>query len=191
MNRVLLLWSFVAAFMLASPALAAPPEDDKAAEKADDKADDGKAEAKEETKTDEAKADEAKAEGDGDEKAVEKADEKAEGPAEVETDEEAVEAAGELINAIQTKHWGLAIGLGLTLLVFVLRKVKVLSKVPSKALPWVTAVLGILGYMAAAFMSDGANLTDAALGGLMTGAAAVGLWEMLLKHFLQGKKAEA
>jgi hypothetical protein len=180
-----MLWAFMAAFMLASPAMAQPP------------AEDTKADAKEDTKADAPAA----AEGETKEeaKAEEKADEKAEGddakaedaPAEIKTDEEAVEAAGELINAIQQKHWGLAVGLGLTLLVFGLRKVKVLAKVPAKALPWVTAVLGVLGYVAAALMVDGADLMDAAMGGLMTGAAAVGLWEMVLKNFLGGKKAES
>ena len=38
-------------------------------------------------------------------------------------------------------------GLALSLLVFGLRKVKVLEKVPAKALPWVTAVIGVVGYM--------------------------------------------
>ena len=187
MNRILMLWAFVAAFMLTSPVMAAP---EGPAEKVEEKSD-----AKADTKTDEKaeeKADE-KAEEKGDEKKEGEAaegDEKADGPAEVTTDEEAVEAAGELINALQQKHWALAFGLGLSLLVFGLRKAKVLAKVPAKVLPWVTAALGVVGYVAAALMVDGADIGDAVLGGLMTGAAAVGLWEMVLKNFLGGKKAE-
>lgn len=191
-NRFPMLLVFLAAFMFTTPALAQPPGDDA---KAEEKVDDGNA--------DDAKADgtDAKAEEKSDAKAEEKADAKAEekadgtdgtdtdaAPKEVETDEEAVAAAGELITAIQEKHWALALGLGLSLLVFGLRKVKVLAKVPKKALPWVTAVLGIVTYVAAALMTDGANVTDALWGGAMTGAAAVGLWEMVLKNFLGGSK---
>ena len=81
-------------------------------------------------------------------------------------------------------------GLGLSLLVFGLRKAKVLAKVPAKMLPWVTAVIGVVGYVVAALMTDGANMTDAIVGGATTGVAAVGLWEMVLKHFLSKKDAE-
>jgi hypothetical protein len=187
MNRLTLLLAFLAAFAITSPAFAEQPEPDAKADdaKADEKTDDAKTDEKADVKSDE-KVDDAKA-GDGDEA---KTDEKGDGPAEVTTDEEAVEAAGELINAIQTKHWGLAVGLGLALLVFGLRKAKVLSKVPSKALPWVTAVLGVVGYIAAAMMVEGADLMDAAMGGAMTGAAAVGLWEMVLKNFLGSKSSD-
>ena len=95
-------------------------------------------------------------------------------------------AAG-LFKAIQQKHWGLALGLGLSLLVFGLRRMKVLAKVPAKALPWVTALLGVIGYVTAALMADDADLMSAAIGGASTGIAAVGLWEMVLKHFLSKK----
>ena len=192
-NRFTVLLAFLAAFMFISPALAQPPEGDAKAEK---KADDGKTdEAKAEEKAD-AKADETKTEEKTDAKADAKTDEKADatgdtdGAKEIETDEEAVSAAQDFATAIGQKHWALALGLGLSLLVFGLRKVKVLAKVPSKALPWVTAALGIVTYVAAALMTDGASITDALWGGAMTGAAAVGLWEMVLKNFLGSKASE-
>jgi len=52
-------------------------------------------------------------------------------------------------------------------------------------------VTSMAGYVAAALMVDGAVVLDAVLGGLTTGAAAVGLWEMVFKHFLGSKKEEA
>ncbi|HUW59283.1 MAG TPA: hypothetical protein VMZ92_21800, partial [Planctomycetota bacterium] len=191
MNRFTVLLAFLAVFMITTPAFAGQPETDAKADdaKAEGTADDAKTEEKaDEAKADEAKADEAKAD---DVKTDDvKTDEKADGPAEIKSDEEAVEAVGGLLKAIQTKHWGLAVGLGLSLLVFGLRKAKVLAKVPAKALPWVTAVLGVVGYVAAAMMVEGADLMDAAMGGAMTGAAAVGLWEMVLKNFLGATASE-
>jgi len=194
-SRFTLLLGFLAAFAISSPVVAAPEAEEAKAEEAkpeEAKAEEAKAEeAKaEEAKAEEAKAEEAKAEEPKAEEA--KAEEaKAEEPKEIETDEEAVEAAKDLITAIHEKHWALVIGLGLSLLVFILRKVKVLAKVPKKALPWVTAALGIMTYVAAALMAEDANLSDALLGGAMAGAAAVGLWEMLLKNFLGGSAASS
>ena len=103
-------------------------------------------------------------------------------PVEANSDEEAVAAAKGLYSAIADRNWALAVAFGLTLLVFGLRKLKVLAKVPAKAVPWVTAALAIAGYVAAALMAPGAALGEAALTGLAAGASAVGLWEMVLKH---------
>lgn len=196
-DRVMLLLTFLAAFAITTPAFAQPPAEDAKAEtdtktdeaKADDvKADEAKADEKEEAKSDEKKDDAKAAEGDearaDEDGKAEKADD-----GQIATDEEAVEAAKGLLTAIHQKHWALALGLGLSLLVFGLRKAKVLSKVPSKALPWVTAVLGIVGYIAVALSVEGADIMDAVWGGAVTGAAAVGLWEMVLKNFLGGKKS--
>jgi hypothetical protein len=178
-NRLLFLVAFFAAFTLTSPVLAQPPEADAKTEEV--KADDTKVEEKAEAPAEEKAAPEAKAEdGDTEGKAATK---------EIETDEEAVEAASGLYTALANRDWALAIALGLTLLVFILRKVKVLAKVPSKAVPWVTAVLAMGGYVAAALMTPGVAIGPALMEGAAAGAAAVGLWEMLLKHFL-GTKSE-
>ena len=76
------------------------------------------------------------------------------------------------------------------MLVFVLRKVKILAKVPKKMLPWVTAGMGVATYVGAALMTEGASIPDALWGGAVTGVAAVGLWEMVLKNLLgESKKA--
>jgi len=172
-NRLLFLVAFFAAFALTSPVLAQLPEPDAKTEEV--KADD--------TKVEEKAAPEAKAEdaaGDTEGKAA---------TTEIETDEEAVETASGLYTALANRDWALAIAFGLTLLVFILRKVKVLSKVPSKAVPWVTAVLAMVGYVAAALMTPGVVIGSALMEGAAAGAAAVGLWEMLFKHFL-GTKSE-
>jgi len=183
-NRFVLLFAFFAAFALTSPVLASAPEPDAKAEEA---------------KAEEVKADDTKVAETGDAKVEEKADEKApeadgdtEGKTEtkeIKTDEEAVEAAQGLYSALANRDWALAIAFGLMLLVFVLRKVKVLAKVPAKAIPWVTAGLAAAGYVVAALMTPGVAIGSAVMEGLAAGAAAVGLWEMLLKHFL-GNKSE-
>lgn len=194
-NRMLMLLAFMAAFMLTSPATAAPPKEDEAAteEKADDaKADDEKAE---EGKSDDAKADDEKAEdakaddgkAEGETGAVDEADD----PAEIGSDEEAVSAVQELIGAAQGGQWSLVVALAIMLLVYVVKRFALKDKLPSKVVPWVAAATSMAGYVAAALMVDGAVILDAVLGGLATGAAAVGLWEMVFKHFLGAKKAEA
>lgn len=200
MSRYLQLLFALFFITLSTPALASPPEGGDAPA-ADAKADDAKADApaedaKADAKAEEAKADDAKEDAKADD-AKEEAkatdgdgtggDEKAD-TKEIETDEEAVEAAGDLYKALTDRNWALALAFGLALLVWLLRKVKVLSKVPAKAVPWVSAGLAAAGYVVAALMSGGAALGTALMEGAAAGAAAVGLWEMLLKHFLGGKK---
>jgi hypothetical protein len=179
-NRMMMLFAFLAAFVLSAPVLAAPPEGDApAAVEAAGETGDTKAEAPAE-KADEKAAHEAKADGTDDAKE----------PKVVETDEEAIEAAEGLYSALVDRNWALAIAFGLTLLVFGLRKLKILDKVPAKTIPIVTAVLAMVGYVAAALMTPGVAIGPAVMEGFAAGAAAVGLWEMLFKHFLAGKKAE-
>lgn len=193
-NRLMMLLAFLAVFTLSAPALAAPPEGDTAAaeETKDDAAkDDAKSDEKADGETGEApKADVGGDSPDADTGDTGAAADDGDKPAELETDDEAVDAAKDLFSALQQKQWALALGLALSLLVFGLRKVKVLDKVPSKMVPWLTAALGVATYMGAALMVDGADLVEALLGGAMTGAAAVGLWEMVLKHLLGKKAAE-
>ena len=121
----------------------------------------------------EAKADEAKAEAK---------------PAEPETASEAWAIGKMMIEAFKSKNWGLAVGLLLMLLVFVLRKTPVLAKVPTKAMPWVAAALGIVGSVSTG-LASGVLWYEALIHGVFLGAAATGLWEMIFKHV--GKKAPA
>lgn len=190
-NRMTLLLAFLAAFMFASPAAAAPPEEDaKAEEKADD------AEGAEDAAPTEEKADEVAAPEDaeeGDEPAAngdEKADEKVDGPAEIESDEEAMDTVSQLVAAAKEGHWSLVVAFSIMLLVYLLNRFGVASKLGQKAVPWVAAGTGVLGYVAAYLMVEGATIVDGVTNGVMAGAAAVGLWELLFKHFLGNKGAE-
>ena len=104
--------------------------------------------------------------------------------------EEAILLIEQLVKAAQAGQWQLFVGLLLTFIVWVLRKFNIISFLPSKAVPWVAAAIGMLGYLGVS-LASGLALLPAILQGLLVGAAAVGLWEMLGKHILKKKKAEA
>jgi len=104
--------------------------------------------------------------------------------------EEAILLIEQLVKAAQAGQWQLFVGLLLTLIVWILRKFNILNFLPSKAVPWVAAAIGMLGYLGVS-LASGLALLPAILQGLLVGAAAVGLWEMLGQHFLKPKKAEA
>jgi hypothetical protein len=186
---MLMLLAFMAAFMLTSPAMAAPPEEKAATE---EKADDG---APEEAKADAGAPEEAKADAGTPDEAATGGDtggaEEGDGPAEIKTDEEAVSAVEQIVSAAKGGQWSLVVALSIMLLVYLVKRFGLKDKLPSKVVPWAAAGLSMAGYVAAALMVDGAAMLDAALGGLATGAAAVGLWEMVFKHFLGSKSAEA
>lgn len=103
--------------------------------------------------------------------------------------EEAGEVAGALADAIQDKNWALLFGLLLSMLVALANKFGLKDKVGGKAIPWVTSGLAVLGSLSAALVG-GFPLMDAISQGLVAGVAAIGGWEMILKHMLN-KKTEA
>jgi len=103
--------------------------------------------------------------------------------------EEAGEVAGTLADAIQNKNWALLFGLILSMLVALANKFGLKDKVGSKAIPWVTSGLAVVGSLSAALVG-GLPLLDALSQGLVAGVAAIGGWEMILKHLL-AKKTEA
>lgn len=178
MSRYLKLIFALFVMTFSTPALAALPNTDAPAAEAktsDVKAEEAKAGDETGTETGGVAKTDGETETGGDAKAETK---------EIKTDEEAVEAAGDLYNALTDRNWSLAVALALALLVWLLRKVNVLKKVPAAAVPWVSAGLAAAGYVVAALMVDGASLLTALLEGAAAGAAAVGLWEMLLKHLL-------
>jgi len=182
-NRMMMLFAFLAAFVLSAPVLAAPPTE--AAPAADTDA--APAVAADTDAAPEAKAEEPKA----DEKKAEAKTDEGEKPAVITTDEEAMSAVSMLIDAAKNGHWSLVIALSIMLLIYVGNRTGLLKKLPNKALPWVAAGIGMGGYIAAALMVEGTSMMDAVTGGVVVGAAAVGLWEMVFKHFLASKKAEA
>ena len=109
-------------------------------------------------------------------------------PASVEiTDEEAVEAVTDLVDAAQTKNWVLLLSAMLTLVIFAFRRFNLLSKVPPRYLPTVAVVLGVAGDLLYSLKTGGAVSTT----GVVIGLASVGIWELLLKHFLAQKKQSA
>jgi len=126
--------------------------------------------AKDEAPADEAKADEAPA------------------PTPEQIDD-AVESVSLLVDALQSKNWALAIGILLSLLVAFANKFGLKDKVGSKALPWVTSGVAVVGAIGAALMA-GVSIMEAASQGLVAGVAAIGGWEMILKHLLAAKKEE-
>lgn len=103
---------------------------------------------------------------------------------------EAIEDVGLLVEAAKNGNWVLFAGILILLLIFLLDKVvKLKERVPSKAIPWVAAALGIVA-------SIGAQLTtsipwgQALVQGLLSGAVAVGLWELVFQH-LKTKATES
>jgi len=95
-----------------------------------------------------------------------------------------------LVDALQSKNWALVFGILLSLLVSIANKFGLKDKVGSKALPWVTSGTAVAGAVGAALLS-GFPVMEALSQGLVAGVAAIGGWEMILKHFLAPKKSEA
>jgi len=105
------------------------------------------------------------------------------------SDEEATAAVKTLLD-YQSGGWGALVAALLTLIIFVVRKTGALNKLPKEALPWVAAGVAMVGDVVAAVVA-GTAVPDALLQGLMLGAAAVGFWEMALKHALKPRKKTA
>ncbi len=104
--------------------------------------------------------------------------------------EEAILLIEQLVKAAQAGQWQLFVGLLLTLIVWILRKFNIIKFVPSKAVPWVAAAIGMVGYLGVS-LASGLALLPAILQGILVGAAAVGLWEMIGQHVLKPKEDEA
>jgi hypothetical protein len=106
-------------------------------------------------------------------------------PAPPENIEDAAESLDFLVAAAKGGHWSLFFGVLLTLLVWLLDKfVKIKDKVGKAAMPWVATGLGVLGTLGIA-LSSGLPVGEALLQGFLTGASAVGLWELLFKHLMK------
>ena len=104
--------------------------------------------------------------------------------------EDAVDAVSDevsvLSEALQSQNWALVFGILLSLLVAVANKFGLKDKVGSKAIPWVTSGVAVAGAVSAALMA-GVSVMDAVPQGLIAGVAAIGGWEMVLKHILARK----
>lgn len=107
----------------------------------------------------------------------------AEAPAEV-----SVQDVSLLVTALQSQNWPLAVGLALSILVALANKFGLKNAVGDKAIPWVTMGLAVAATVGAALAAG--TPVGAALGqGVLAGVAAIGGWELILKHFLASKKA--
>jgi len=96
---------------------------------------------------------------------------------------------GELLNMMITAakggEWSLFVAALIMVLVFLATKIKFIDNLlPASAKPWVAAVAGVLGAVATVAMTTG-DWLQAVLSGLVTGAAASGLWELIGKRFLK------
>jgi uncharacterized membrane protein len=96
---------------------------------------------------------------------------------------------GELVNmmisAAKGGEWSLFVAALIMVLVFLATKIKFIDNLlPAAAKPWVAAVAGVLGAVATVAMTTG-DWLQAVLSGLVTGAAASGLWELIGKRILK------
>jgi len=102
------------------------------------------------------------------------------------------EEAGELLNAAikaaEGGHWAIFAGFLIMLVIWGLRRVNWLNSVPDQYIPWISAGIGIVSYVAIA-LAAGTGVRVAITQGCMAGVEAVGLWELVFKRLL-GKKEE-
>lgn len=107
-------------------------------------------------------------------------------PAETPTEADVPGLVKLLAQAVKDKDWQLVVALIVMLLVasgnFILIKLNVLGEERRKAaLPWIAAVSATLVLFASTLIAGG-GWWSAAIAGLVTGAAATGLWELVFKH---------
>lgn len=90
-----------------------------------------------------------------------------------------------MINAAKGGEWSIFVAALIMVLVFLATKIQFIDNIlPKEAKPWVAAVAGVLAAVATTVITTGDWLT-AILSGLVTGAAATGLWELIGKRFLK------
>jgi hypothetical protein len=90
----------------------------------------------------------------------------------------------DFLSAIQQHHWPVAVGLGIAIALYVANRANLLKNVPSKYTPTLAAVLGVISAIGAQ-LATGMSWEEAIGKGFLAGAAATGLWEMVLKHVLK------
>jgi hypothetical protein len=88
-----------------------------------------------------------------------------------------------LVDAVQGGHWAVLVGLALTVLVWVARRMLGPKKLPSSAIPIVNVVIGVVVAIAD-LLIRGQPWYEALGTGLLVSAAAGGFWGMLGKHLL-------
>jgi len=96
-------------------------------------------------------------------------------------DENPAEFISNLVEAVHSKNWTLAIGMILMLLVWIVRKF-VWKAIPAKAIPYVSAALALVATLAIDLFGPEFIWWKALLSALTSSAGAVFLWESLFKH---------
>jgi hypothetical protein len=96
------------------------------------------------------------------------------------TDEEAVQTALSLLEAMKAGQWPLAVGLGLTLLVYAVSRFALKSMLSEKAVPFLAFGVGVAGAVGTGLIT-GTSLVEAITAGVIAGIAAVGGWEAVAK----------
>jgi hypothetical protein len=87
------------------------------------------------------------------------------------------------ISALADHQWPLAVGLGISLAVYIANRFGLQNKVGAKYVPWIAAGLGILSSIGVQ-LATGIPWEEAIGKGFTAGATSVGLWEMILKNLL-------
>jgi hypothetical protein len=98
-----------------------------------------------------------------------------------ETDAEAGEALGQMVSLAQEGAWTAAIGMGLMIIVWLLRKVNILAAVPKSMVPWVAFGLGLL-VTVGMVLAGGQSWETALVNGVGGALFAPALWELVFKH---------
>lgn len=110
-------------------------------------------------------------------------------PAETPTEADVPGLVQALAQAVRDKDWALVVAFALMLIValgnFILLKFGILSEENRKlALPWIASISATL-VLSASTLIAGGDWWQAILAGLVTGAAATGLWELIFKHVVK------
>lgn len=95
-----------------------------------------------------------------------------------EGDIDPTQVGSQFIDAISGKQWGLAIGAGLMLVVWIIRTF-IWRSVSSKVLPWLAVAIGAVGAFAGAMLAAPSQWLAAIMAGIQTGLAAAGTWGIL------------
>jgi len=186
----LMLSALLAFFLMPVATLAAGPEAE--AKAAVETKEDAKADAKADVKED-AKAEEGEAEKPEAEEPKEDAEGDVAPTEEPEpTAEEMVEMGKGIVAAARSHEWALMLAGIIMLILSLARRFKLLAKLPTKAVPWVSAALGVLAVLGDDLATGGAITVSRLVQGLLAGLAASGAWGLIGRHLpmIGAQKAE-
>lgn len=91
------------------------------------------------------------------------------------------QVASQAVNAVQSHNWTMLAGVVVMILVYIVRQTSLMSKLPSKYVPWVTIGMTTAGSMATSLVA-GRSMWDAVGAGLMLGCSAIATWELAGQH---------